>query len=256
LDGLEEARELLEASRRILVFTGAGISTESGVPDFRGPDGLWTKVDPDDFHIDRYLSRRDLRVNSWQMHLKGERWGSRGGLVPNRGHEAVVELWRAGRISGVVTQNVDGLHQAAGLPEQMLVEVHGNVRQAKCLGCGSEWPTETILVRVEQGDQDPHCTSCGGIVKTKVVMFGEELDVETMSRAFVMLAEADAVLVLGSTVAVFPASDIVLRAAMKPIPILIINLGETEADHLASVRLEGSIGDLLPDLVAGLPALE
>jgi NAD-dependent deacetylase len=249
---IEQAREILEASSNILVFSGAGISTESGIPDFRGPEGLWTKVDPDDFHIDRYLSRPSLRVNAWQMHARGERWGARGKLLPNRGHDAVVDLWRAGRLAGVVTQNVDGLHQAAGLPDEMVTEVHGNVHNSHCLRCGAEWPTEVVLERVNAGEEDPHCGECGGVIKTRVVMFGEELDFETMARAFVMLSEADALLVLGSTVAVFPASDVVMRAALKPIPIVIVNMGPTEADHLAQVRLEGPIGELLPTLVASL----
>lgn len=250
-EALEDARRIISASRKILVFSGAGISTESGIPDFRGEDGLWTKVDPDDFHIDRYLARPELRVNSWRMHQNGERWGARGGIEPNRGHAAVVDLWRSDRLAGVVTQNVDGLHQAAGLPDDLVAELHGNVRNVHCLGCGLEWPTETILKRVDEGEDDPHCKECGGVVKTRVVMFGEELDFETMSKAFAMLSEADSLLVLGSTVAVFPASDVVVRAALKPIPIVIINKGLTEADHLATARLDGPIGDLLPPLVLG-----
>lgn len=249
---IEAASAVLETRRRILVFSGAGISTESGIPDFRGPDGLWTKVDPDDFHIDRYLSRSDLRIEGWKMHVEGKRWGARANRVPNRGHLALVDLWRHQRLGGVVTQNVDGLHQAAGLPDDLVSELHGNVRSSHCLGCEKTWPTGEILQRVEKGDEDPHCEVCGSVIKTQVVMFGEELRHDTMDKAMRFLAAADALLVLGSTVAVFPASDVVLRAATKPMPIVIINRGETEADHLAAAKIDGSIGDHLPELVAAI----
>lgn len=248
MDDLAAAVAILKNKQNILVFSGAGISTESGIPDFRGPNGLWTKVDPADFTIERYRSDPDLRVRGWEMHVNGERWGS-GELIPNRGHEAVVSLWSTGRLVGVVTQNIDGLQQKAGLPGSAIVEVHGNVKESHCLTCGATWPTETILDRVRSGDADPRCTECGGIVKTKVIMFGEELDVASMRQAYRFLGEADALLVVGSTVAVFPASEVVMSAALKPIPIVIINMGETEADHIASVRLEGPIGELLPQVV-------
>ncbi len=250
MDDLARAVEVLSAKRQILVFSGAGISTESGIPDFRGPNGLWTRVDPEDFNIKRYLSSRELRVRGWRMHANGERWGS-GNPLPNQGHLAVVDLWRQGKLVGVVTQNIDGLQQAAGLPDELIAELHGNVKESQCLDCGQTWPTEAILERVASGEEDPHC-SCGGLVKTRVVMFGEGLDPSTVDRAFQFLADADAMIVVGSTVAVYPASDVVLAAAFKPVPVVIINMGETEADHLAAVRLDGPIGELLPALVSAL----
>lgn len=248
----EDAKAVLAGKRRILVFSGAGISTESGIPDFRGPEGIWTKVDPDDFHITRYRTRPDLRVKGWQMHINGERWGARSGVLPNRGHDAVVRLWEGDRVSGVVTQNVDGLHQDAGLPDEAISELHGNVKSCHCVECGTTWSTEEVLLRVDAGEEDPKCDRCGGVIKTSVIMFGEMLDSETMSRAFLFLRQSDALLVLGSTVAVSPASDVVLRAAFLPIPIVIINKGETEADHLAAARIDGSIGEHLPDLVEAI----
>lgn len=252
LNEIGRARAVLADKSRILVFSGAGISTESGIPDFRGPDGIWTKVDPDDFHISRYRSRPDLRIRGWQMHINGEKWGARSGLAPNRGHNAVVRLWEADRLSGVVTQNVDGLHQAAGMPDEAIAELHGNVKSCSCLECGATWATEEILERVDAGEEDPHCEHCGGVIKTAVTMFGEVLDTGPMDRAFRFLSQSDAVLVLGSTVAVSPASDVVMRAASEPIPIVIINRGETEADHLAAARIDGSIGEYLPVLVESI----
>jgi NAD-dependent deacetylase len=248
-EAVSKAVEVLRPAERILVFSGAGLSTESGIPDFRGPDGLWTKVDPDDFTIDRYQESRELRVRGWQMHLQGELWGARSTVTPNRGHEAIVRLKQAGRLAGVVTQNVDGLHHRSGLGDAYVAELHGNVRGSHCLSCPARWETETVLGWVEAGAEDPHCPECGGLVKTDTIMFGEMLPEEELRKAGLFLAMADAVLVVGSTVAVWPASDVVMRAAAQSKPIVIINRGETEADHLAAVKIDAGIGEVLPDLV-------
>ncbi|HSO49041.1 MAG TPA: Sir2 family NAD-dependent protein deacetylase, partial [Acidimicrobiia bacterium] len=205
---VESAVALLRPARRILVFTGAGISTESGIPDFRGPDGLWSKVDPDDFHIDRYRSSPELRMRGWKMHLDGELWGARSTVRPNTGHEAIKRLADAGRLAGVVTQNVDGLHLVSGLDERQVAELHGNVRKSLCVECGQVWDTEIVLAWVETGELDPACPDCGGIVKTATVMFGEILPQEEMEKAMEFLAVSDAIIVVGSTVSVSPASDI------------------------------------------------
>ncbi len=251
MNDIDHAIEILREGDQILVFTGAGISTESGIPDFRGPDGLWTKVDPDDFHIDRFRVNRDLRVRGWKMHLAGELWGARSTVRPNPGHHAIKRLADAGRLAGLVTQNVDGLHHASGLDDDQVAELHGNVRDSHCLDCGTRWPTEEVLGWVEAGEEDPTCPDCGGIVKTKTVMFGEMLPDGEVRKAMLFLELADAVLVLGSTVAVWPASDIVMRAAKRPIPIVIINRGETEADSLAAVKIDSPIGEVLPQIVDG-----
>lgn len=246
---IDEAVETLANADRILVFTGAGLSTESGIPDFRGPDGLWTKVDPEDFTIDRYMTNAELRVRGWKMHLQGELWGARSSVEPNDGHRAIVELHRAGRLAGVVTQNVDGLHHKSGLDDDVVAELHGNVRNSHCMGCGASWPTETVLEWVEEGAEDPLCPECGGIAKTDTIMFGELLPEDQMRLAGMFLAMADAVLVVGSTVSVWPAADVVMRAASQAKPLVIINKGATDADHLATVKLEAGIGDVLPEIV-------
>lgn len=183
------------------------------------------------------------------MHLEGELWGARSSVEPNRGHMAIVRLGEAGRLAGVVTQNVDGLHHQSGLGDDMVAELHGNVRGSHCLSCGARWPTETVLEWVEQGADDPHCPECGGIVKTDTIMFGELLPEDEVRKAGLFLAISDAVLVLGSTVAVWPASDVVMRASQQDKPIVIVNRGETEADHLATVKIDGGIGEVLPRLV-------
>jgi len=238
----------------MLVFTGAGISTESGIPDFRGPNGLWTKVDPDDFTIERFRESPELRQRGWKMQIDGELWGARSTVTPNAGHYAIKRLADNGRLAGVVTQNVDGLHHKSGLDDDQVSELHGNVRESHCLDCDTWWPTETVLGWVEAGDPDPPCPVCGGMVKTSTVMFGEMLPEEELRKAMLFLALADAVLVVGSTVAVAPASDVVMKAALRPIPIVIVNIGPTEADHLSAVKLDDGIGEVLPQIVDGILA--
>jgi NAD-dependent protein deacetylase/lipoamidase len=244
-----EAARVLAESGLILAFTGAGISTESGIPDFRGPNGLWTKVDPEDFNIERYTSDPDLRARSWQMHLEGALWGARSAVEPNRGHLALKRLADAGRLAGVATQNVDGLHHKSGLATTQVAELHGNVRSSHCVQCAAEWETEEVLGWIEAGNTDPSCPRCGGMVKTNTIMFGELLPGEELDKANGFLQEAGSLLVVGSTVAVWPASDVVLQAALRSMPIVIVNQGETEADHLAAVKLDDAIGDVLPGMV-------
>lgn len=248
-DPIEQAADVLRTMEQILVFSGAGLSTESGIPDFRGPDGLWTKVDPADFTIERWASRRDIRSRGWKMHLDGELWGARSKVEPNQGHRAIARLREEGRLAGVVTQNVDGLHHKSGLEDDFVAELHGNVRKSHCLSCEGRWGTETVLGWIEAGDDDPHCPLCAGMVKTDTVLFGEMLPEDEVSKASVFLALCDAVLVVGSTVSVWPAADVVLRAAQQGKPVVIVNRGETDADNLAVVRIDAGIGEALPALV-------
>lgn len=243
------AIEVLQATRRIVAFTGAGISTESGIPDFRGPDGLWTRIDPDEFNIGRLRSDPEVRKKGWRLHQEGKLWGARAGIKPNAGHQALVKLWQAVRLSGCVTQNIDGLHQAAGLPEEVVAELHGNVRQARCLGCLVRWPTEEVLKWVDAGEDDPKCPHCGGIVKTATIMFGEILPESEVMKAWQLADGSDAVLAIGSTLSVWPAAEIPLQMHHSGKPLVIINKGPTDMDHLATVRMEGGAGDLLTDLV-------
>lgn len=249
---LRRAVDALSGVGRILVFTGAGISTESGIPDFRGPNGLWTKLDPEDFTISRYLRLPELRTRNWKMHARGELWGARSTVLPNRAHLAIVDLDRAGQLAGCVTQNVDGLHLAAGLSASRVAELHGNVRRVVCVGCGEESPIEPVLERVDAGEEDPRCEKCGGILKTSTVMFGEVLPDTEMRKAWSFAGLAGGVLVVGSTVGVWPAAEIPMSMAREGKPLVIINQGETEADHLADVRLEDAAGEALPKLTRAL----
>jgi NAD-dependent deacetylase len=251
-EGLRQAVDSLAAARQLLVFTGAGISTESGIPDFRGPDGLWTRVDPDDFTISRYLTSREVRVRSWAMHGRGELWGARSTVRPNPAHLAVTDLWRTGKVIGVITQNIDGLHLEAGIPSSSLSEIHGNVRKCLCLGCAATWPTDTVLGWVDDGIEDPHCPDCGGLVKTTTVMFGELLPDSEILKAEAFVGMADAVLVIGSTLSVYPAADFALRVADQGYPMVIVNMGPTDHDRRAAVKLDGPAGTIVPELVDNL----
>jgi len=183
------------------------------------------------------------------MHLEGELWGARSTVTPNKGHKAILRLREAGRLAGVVTQNVDGLHHKSGLQDEFVAEMHGNVRNSHCLSCEGRWPTETVLQWIEAGDDDPHCPLCAGMIKTDTILFGEMLPDDEVRRASLFLAICDAVLVVGSTVSVWPAADVVQRAASEGKPVVIINKGETDADKLAEVRIDAGIGDVLPDIV-------
>ena len=242
---IDRAADLLTEANHILVFTGAGVSTESGIPDFRGPNGVWTKVDPNEFTYERYLTIPDTRIKSWQ------RWSTSPlrAAQPNATHQAIVSIASSGRLEGCVTQNIDGLHQAAGLSDELTVEVHGNVRQARCLSCDTGWSGEEIFERVVAGDADPHCERCGGIIKLTVISFGQQMPYHEMSRGYAMAQAADAVLAVGTTLSVWPAADIPLAAARRGIPFIIVNRGDTDLDEAADVKIDGSAGEVMSELV-------
>jgi len=244
---IDRAIDVLATRESILVFTGAGISTESGIPDFRGPDGVWTRVDPSEFTIDRYLSNADTRRRSWTMRQES-------GLLeasPNDGHRAIADLWQTGRMIGCVTQNIDGLHAAAGLPPESIVELHGNARTTSCVECGSTTPTADVVSRVVAGEADPRC-SCGGILKVDVVFFGERMPAAAMTRAMAWAAACDSVVSVGSTLSVYPASYVPLTAAEAGAPLVIINQGSTDLDRVATVVVAESSGATLRTIVDAL----
>lgn len=247
---IERAIEILRDCTNILVFTGAGISTESGIPDFRGPDGVWTKVDPAEFTIQRYLANPETRKRSWKMRSEGGMLGA----APNDGHRAIVDMWEAGRLVGCVTQNIDGLHVAGGLPEDALVEVHGNVRTTSCVDCGDRMPTSVVLHRLDAGDEDPSCDECGGILKVDVVLFGEAMPEREMTRATAMAMVADAALSVGSTLGVYPAAYIPLSVAESGRPLVIVNQGDTELDRIAAAKIDGPASTSLRAIADALTA--
>jgi len=241
------ARLLLDAEK-ILVFTGAGISTESGIPDFRGTDGIWTKLSPEDFQLDRYVRDPKARVRAWQTRFPR----MFGNAQPNAAHFAVAELWNAGKMIGCVTQNIDGLHQAAGLPQEAIAELHGNGDGIACIQCGAEADPDEIEERWINGDLDPHCDLCGGILKSTIVFFGEVLPQSELLQASDWAAEADAVISIGSSLSVYPAAYIPLEIASRGDVFIIVNNSPTDLDSLASIRLSERAGEVLPPLIQAI----
>jgi len=247
VDGIERARDLVAAAARITVLTGAGISTDSGIPDFRGPNGLWTK-DPKaerTSNIEYYVRDPDVRRLAWQGRL---RWVEQP-REPNPGHTAVVALDRRGALLALVTQNIDGLHQAAGLDRAKVVEIHGTMREVICLDCGVRTPADPTLDRVRAGEDDPACLDCGGMLKSATISFGQSLVPEDLDRAFAAAAACDLLLAVGSTLSVYPVAAMVPTARQAGARIVILNAEPTDMDDLADVVVRGSISELLPQIV-------
>ncbi len=248
LDGaLARATQLLAAARRVVVLTGAGISTDSGIPDFRGPQGVWTKNPKAErmSNLAHYLNDPEVREISWQSRLANPAWEAQ----PNHGHRALVDLERSGRLHTLVTQNIDELHQRAGSSPELVVEVHGTMRRALCWSCRREWPMEVFLERVRAGERDPRCPDCGGIVKSATISFGQSLVEADITRAMEAASVADVLLCVGSTLSVGPVNQMVPVAYRSGAAIVILNAEPTEMDRLATVLLRGAIGMLLPMLV-------
>ena len=250
---------LLERARRVVVLTGAGISTDSGIQDFRGPQGLWTKNPAAEktATLQAYVDDPALRRRSWQNRLTSPMWASE----PNAGHRALVDLERSGRLDVLVTQNIDGLHQKAGSDPERIVEIHGSALDVVCLRCGDRQPAEPVHERVRAGEDDPACTvvgpsgeACGGILKSATISFGQSLVPEDLMRAEGAAAACDLLLAVGSTLGVFPAAGLVPIAVRHGAVVLIVNGGPTEMDDLADVVVQGSISVCLPALTDGLGA--
>ncbi|MFQ5553974.1 MAG: NAD-dependent deacetylase [Acidimicrobiia bacterium] len=248
MDRIDEAAGLLSDRYRILVFTGAGISTESGIPDFRGPSGLWRTLDPSLFSLRRWVNERSIRANAWDRRF-GEQSPE---FEHNAGHVAVADLWATGRMIGCITQNVDGLHQAAGLRPDAVAEIHGNLLGIVCYERGHAADPAEVRSRWEAGDDDPRCTECSSILKSTTILFGEELPREAVARSQEWADAADAVIAIGSTLSVYPAADFALQVATRGDPFVIVNQGPTDHDAIATVRIEGKAGEALPPLVGAL----
>jgi NAD-dependent protein deacetylase/lipoamidase len=246
-DLVAAAAEVVRAAERIVVLTGAGISTDSGIPDFRGPNGLWTKNPAAEKASDIrfYLGDPEVRAAAWQNRLNTPAWTAE----PNRGHRAIVELERRGQLHAVVTQNIDGLHQKAGNDPDTVIEVHGTVWFTRCWDCADRRPMVESLDRVRAGEADPPCLVCGGILKSDTISFGQALVPEVIERAMTVSDECDVILAVGSTLSVFPAANCVPRAKAGGARVIIVNGAETAMDRYADWLLVGQIGEILPALV-------
>lgn len=238
----EKTADYILESEKLVVFTGAGISTESGIPDFRSPGGLWDRFDPDDFTIDKFLNNPDSRRKQWQIFGEGMLSDK---AEPNKAHIAIAELYKMGKLDSVITQNIDNLHQKAGVPDDMVFELHGNMKWAICLGCGRRYAFGEIKSRIDKGEVVPDCETCRGMLKPDIVMFGEQLPRDVLNEAANRSRSADLFIVIGSTLVVYPAALMPIYAVDSGARLVIINLSETPMDHQASVLITAKAGETM-----------
>jgi NAD-dependent deacetylase len=248
-DPIEVAADLVERAQRIVVLTGAGISTDSGIADYRGPQGVWTKNPKAEqmSNIRFYLDDPEVRRLSWQSRLHSPIWDAQ----PNAGHLALVDLERTGKLDTLITQNVDGLHHLAGNDPDKIVEIHGNARTVTCWDCGETAPMQKALDRVRNGEEDPPCRSCGGILKSATISFGQQLVVDDLRRAEMAAHRADLVLAIGSTLGVYPAAGVVPIALNHGADLVIVNAQPTPFDDHADAVVRAGISEALPEIVRG-----
>src|SRR5688572_7881394 len=241
---IQKARELIDAAERVVVLTGAGISTDSGIPDFRGPQGVWT-LNPKAERLSDiryYVADPEVRKLSWQSRLDHPAWTAQ----PNSGHRALVELEKRGRLHALITQNIDGLHQRAGSSPELVVEVHGNLHKAVCLSCGWRGSMQDVLARVRAGEDDPQCETCSGILKSDTISFGQALVPHVIERAMRAAGETDCLLAVGTSLQVYPVAAAVPNAKAAGASVVILNAQATPFDDIADVKLEGAISEELP----------
>ena len=239
---IEQLADLIVESKRIVVFTGAGVSTESGIPDFRSPGGIWSKYNPEEFTYQKFLSSPETRRNQWKMFTEG-------GLImeaePNPAHYAIAELYQLGKLDCVITQNVDNLHQKAGVPEDKVFELHGNMQWVVCLSCHRRFPMKEVLQRIKEGTEVPDCLTCHGILKPDGVFFGEALPQETLTKAIHHSQHCDLFIVIGSTLVVYPAAYMPTYAKQAGAKLAIINLTPTSLDRYATIVIHDKAGETM-----------
>jgi NAD-dependent deacetylase len=244
---LEDVAAWLRGARRIVALTGAGISTDSGIPDYRGPEGVWTR-DPRAerlSNIGYYVADPAIRREAWQRRIAHPAWEA----APNAGHASLVRLERTGRLDTLITQNIDGLHLAAGTSRERLIEIHGSMRESVCLACGDRRPMQATLDRVRAGEEDPPCLACGGILKSATVSFGQDLDRGDLSRAEAAADRADIFLAVGTSLTVYPVAWLPERTLAAGGRVVIVNAEATPIDDRAHAVLRGRIADVLPALI-------
>lgn len=246
---INKVAEMIAVSKKLVIFTGAGISTESGIPDFRGPDGLWTKVDPNDFTIDRFLSSDETRKKIWYYLIEG---GLITNAKPNQAHLAIAELEKMGKLSSIITQNIDNLHQRAGNDPEKIHELHGNMQWLICLNCDTRYPLEEMRQKHSSPNHFPVCEKCKGILKPGVVFFGEMLPQETLRKAEHESEKCDLFMVIGSSLVVYPAAYMPIYAKQSGAKIVIINMGQTGQDNIADIFINAPAGDTMARIVAKL----
>jgi NAD-dependent deacetylase len=226
----------------MVAFTGAGVSTESGIPDFRSPGGIWSRYDPDDFTYQKFVRDPEARRKHWQLFGEGF---LTSGAEPNAAHHAIGELDRLGKLDCVITQNVDNLHQRGGVPDRKVFELHGNMQWALCLNCGRRYPFDQIKARLDSGEEMPDCESCHGTLKPDVVFFGEALPQDVLQEATSRSYACDLFIVIGSTLVVYPAAYMPIYAANAGARLIIVNLSPTPMDEQATVLIRAKAGEAM-----------
>ena len=239
----------IDIAERVVVLTGAGISTDSGIPDFRGPQGVWTKNPAAEKMSDirYYVADREVRKASWQARLNSSAWKAE----PNAGHRALVELERRGKLHALITQNIDGLHQRAGNSPERVIEVHGTLHNVVCLDCGWKGPMLETLERVRAGEEDPQCLLCSGMLKSDTISFGQALVPEVIERALTAAQQTDLLLSVGTSLQVYPVASAVPYAKSAGARVVILNAQPTPFDEIADAVLSSSISEILPSLCGG-----
>jgi NAD-dependent deacetylase len=239
-------RELVDEARVIVPFTGAGISTECGIPDFRSPGGIWTKMRPIEFAD--FLASQEARDESWRRRFAMEQ--QFGGAAPGRGHRALASLYKSGKSPGLITQNIDNLHQASGIASEHVIELHGNTTYATCLDCAVRYDLPWVRARFEADSHAPACTSCGGFIKTATVSFGQSMPQDEMRKAEELTLRADLYIAIGSSLVVWPAAGFPVLAKRNGARLVIINRDETDFDDIADLVLRQDIGAVLEPFIA------
>lgn len=242
---IDKFKALLRESKKAVVFTGAGISTESGIPDFRSPGGIWTKQKPIDFS--EFMASEEIRRESWRRRFNTQ--SPITNAKPNTGHHAIAHLVQTGKVAAVITQNIDGLHHKSGVPEHQVVELHGNAGYAKCLGCEKRYEIEEVRRIFGNNETLPVCDVCGGVIKTAVISFGQAMPVGEMQRAEQFSVDCDLFIAIGSSLVVYPAAGFPLMARRNGAKLVIVNRDPTGMDHYADLVLNREIGPTLSAVV-------
>jgi NAD-dependent deacetylase len=243
MDKIESVAGIVASSKKVIVFTGAGISTESGIQDFRSPGGLWQQWDPDELTFDKFMGNRASREHYWGF--SRAIWPTMAAAKPNIGHFAIADLFKMGKLEAVITQNVDGLHQAAGVPDDRVIELHGTIRWVSCLSCGKRWPREEIEKRMDKtGEKAPEC-ECGGYLKQATIAFGQSLPADAIEQAEEKSTHCDCFIVAGSSLVVYPAAQMPIVAKHNGAKLVIITLSDTPHDRYADFIINEKTGPTL-----------
>jgi len=249
-DLIAKGADMVNAAEKILIFTGAGLSTESGIPDFRSPGGVWDRYDPSDFYLQKIISDERAREKYWQM--SREFYETMKDALPNRAHLSIKALEDAGKLLAIVTQNIDHLHHKAGNSPEKIIEIHGTAFSVSCLSCGKKYDRDEIERRLDSGIKVPYCDDCSGILKPDTISFGQAMPQDKMTRAFAHADDCDLCIVLGSSLVVYPAASVPAHAVQSGSKLIIINRDATSLDAEADLVIHGSVTTVLGDMIKDL----